>query len=419
MDPIVITLLLLLFAMVMFITEKIPLALTSMIVCIGLILSGVLTPAQGFAGFVNANVILFVGMFIIGGALFETGMADQIGGLITRFSFINTERRIIAAVMIVSGVMSTFLSNTGTAAVFIPVLVGISTKTGIARSKLLLPMLFIIATAGNNSLIGAPGNIIAHSALEEATGAGFSFFTLGLVGFPLTIIGILYFVLIGYRFLPDRVPTVETFDQVIDYSKVPAWKRTFSLVLLGATVLVMVFEWVPLHIASSIGAILLVLTKVMTEKQAYKAIDLRVVFLFGGTLAIGTALDVSGTGVVIADAVIGMLGEHASPLALLAIILIIAGGLTQFMSNTATTALLVPVSLAIAQGMGADPSAAMAATVIGGSLAYTTPIAMPASTMIFGVGGFKFIDYVKAGIPFLILMLISSFILLPIFFPFF
>jgi len=406
----------------MFVTEKIPLALTSMIVCIGFILTKVLTPAQGFSGFVNSNVILFVGMFIIGGALFDTGMANEIGGLITKFKFVKTERQVIIAVMIVAAMMSTFLSNTGTAAVLIPVVVGISSKTGIPRSKLLLPMLFVIAVAGNITLIGAPGNLFAHAALERATGTGFAFFDYGIVGIPLTIIAILYMALFGYKFLPSRVPTAETFEQAQDYSHVPSWKRWLSLGLLLATVFVMVFErkiGIPLHVASSLGAILLVLTGVITEKQAYKAVDLKVVFLFGGTLAIGLALDVSGAGTLIAGAVIGLLGEHAHPLALLAAILIITGGLTQFMSNTATTALLVPVSLAIAQGMQADPRAAMAATVIGGSLAFTTPIAMPANTMIFAVGGFKFIDYVKAGIPMLILMMIMSFILLPIFFPFF
>ena len=422
MDPAIITLVILLIAVILFVSEKIPMALTAVMVCVSLILTGVLTPAQGFAGFVNSAVILFVGMFVVGGALFDTGMAKDIGGLILKFKFVKTERQILMAVMIVAGTMSVFLSNTGTAAVLIPIIVGISAQSGIPRSKLLLPMIYIVAIAGNNSLIGAPGNMIAHAALQNATGSGFAFFEYGLVGIPMTIIAIAYFALFGYKLLPDRVPTAEAFHQEKDYSHVPSWKRWLSLILLLGTVVVMVFEaqlGIPLHVASSVGAILLVLTGVISEDQAYKAIDLRVVFLFGGTLALGTALDVSGAGTLLANTVIAKLGEHASPFALLAAILLIAAILTQFMSNTATTALLVPVSLAIAQGMQADPRAAMAATVIGGSMAFMTPIAMPANTMIYAVGGFKFVDYIKSGLPLLILMWISSFILLPIFFPFF
>ena len=114
MSPTTITLIFLAFAVVMFVTEKIPLAVTSMIVCIGLVITGVLNVNDAFSGFINSNVILFVAMFIVGGALFETGMANEIGSLVTKFA--KSERGLIVAIMVIVGVMSGFLSNTGTAA---------------------------------------------------------------------------------------------------------------------------------------------------------------------------------------------------------------------------------------------------------------------------------------------------------------
>ena len=93
--------------------------------------------------------------------------------------------------------------------------------------------------------------------------------------------------------------------------------------------------------------------------------------------------------------------------------------ITNFMSNTATTALMVPIGVSIATSMGADPRAVLMATVIGGSCAYATPIGMPANTMVLAAGGYKFRDYVKAGLPLIIVSVIVSLILLPIFFPFF
>ena len=93
MSPSTITLLFLLFAVVMFVLEKIPLGVTSMIVCVGLVVTGVLDVQTAFSGFIDSNVILFVAMFIVGGALFETGMANKIGGIVTRFA--KTERTLI------------------------------------------------------------------------------------------------------------------------------------------------------------------------------------------------------------------------------------------------------------------------------------------------------------------------------------
>ena len=230
MSPAIITLLFLLFAVVMFVTEKIPLGLTSMIVAVGLVLTGVLDLKTAFSGFIDSNVILFVAMFIVGGALFETGMANEIGGLVTKFA--KSERSLIVAIMVIVGLMSGVLSNTGTAAVLIPVVIGIAAKSGFKRSRLLMPLVFAAAMGGNLSLIGAPGNMIAQS-------------------------------------------------------------------------------------------------------------------------------------------------------------------------------------------MGADPRAVLMACVIGGSAAYATPIGMPANTMVVGAGSYKFMDYVKAGLPLIVIALVVSMIVLPIAFPFY
>lgn len=421
MSPAVITLLFLVFAIVMFVTEKIPLALTSMIVCIGLILTEVLDPKEAFNGFVNTNVILFVAMFVVGGALFETGMANKIGAVVSKFA--KSERQLIVAIMVITGVMSGFLSNTGTAAVLIPVVIGIAAKSGFSRGRLLMPLAFAAAMGGNLSLIGAPGNLIAQSALQEMD-MSFGFFEFGYVGVPILIIGIIFFSLVGYRFLPNETNIDDdgVFSDDVDYSHIPKWKQTLSLVILIMTILGMIFEnqtGIPLYVAGCVGAILLVLCRVITEKQAYKAIDMQTIFLFGGTLALANALEITGAGEMIADAVIGLLGQNASPFALLAAIFLLSAVLTNFMSNTATTALLVPISLSIATGMGADPRAVLMATVIGGSCAYATPIGMPANTMVLSPGGFKFMDYVKAGLPLIVVSTIVSLILLPILFPFY
>lgn len=416
-----ITLLFLAFAIVMFVTEKIPLGLTSMIVCVGLAVTGVLDLKTAFAGFIDSNVILFVAMFIVGGALFETGMANEIGGIVTKFA--KTERSLIIAIMVIVGLMSGVLSNTGTAAVLIPVVIGIASKSGFKRSRLLMPLVFAAAMGGNLSLIGAPGNMIAQSTLEPL-GLKFGFFEYAIVGLPILAAGILFYATIGYKLLPnhDTKDDGSVFDEKNDFSNVPKWKKILSLVILVATLLGMIFEdqiGIKLAITGCIGAILLIVTGVISEKDAIKSIDLKTIFLFGGTLSLASALQSTGAGEMIADTVMSALGANPSPYVLTFAVFILCCVLTNFMSNTATTALMAPICLAIAQGMGADPRAVLMACVIGGSCAYATPIGMPANTMVVGAGGYKFMDYVKSGVPLILIATVVSMIILPIAFPFF
>ena len=415
-----ITLLFLLFAIVMFVWEKIPLGVTSMIICVGLVVTGVLDWKTAFAGFIDSNVILFVAMFIVGGALFETGMANKIGGVVTHFA--KTERQLIIAIMIIVGLMSGVLSNTGTAAVLIPVVIGIAAKSGYSRSRLLMPLVFAAAMGGNLSLIGAPGNLIVQSVMEEMN-MSFSFFEYAKVGLPILVCGIIYFAFFGYKLLPNKTGGRDSsYDEQKDFSNVPKWKQALSLIILILTLLGMIFEdqiGIKLCITGCIGALALILTGVISEKNALKSIDLKTIFLFGGTLSLASALQTTGAGEDIAKAVIGVLGENPSPYILTFVVFMLCCVLTNFMSNTATTALMAPICVSIAQGMGADPRAVLMACVIGGSCAYATPIGMPANTMVVTAGGYTFKDYAKAGVPLILVATVVSMILLPILYPFF
>lgn len=302
-------------------------------------------------------------------------------------------------------------------------MIGIAAKSGYSRSRLLMPLVFAAAMGGNLSLIGAPGNLIAQSALEEMN-LSFGFFEYAIVGMPILICGILFYATVGYRFLPNKKVSGDAgvFDDTKNFDDVPKWKRTLSLVILVLTLLAMIFEkkiGIKLCISGCVGALALILTGVISEKDALKSIDLKTIFLFGGTLSLASALSQTGAGAMIAETVMGALGESPSPYVLTFVVFILCCIMTNFMSNTATTALMVPICLSIAQGMGADPRAVLMACVIGGSCAYATPIGMPANTMVVGAGGYTFMDYVKSGLPLIVIATIVSMVILPIAFPFF
>ena len=416
-----ITILFLIFAIVSFILEKIPLGLTATIVAIGLNVTGVLDASQTFSGYVNSNVILCVGMFVVGQALFETGMANKIGGVVTRFA--KNEKILMVAIMVIVGVMSGFLSNTGTAAVLIPVVCGIADESGYSRSRLLMPLVFAAALGGNLSIIGAPGNLMGVDALQNL-GEETGFFMYAPIGIPMLLAGIVYFVFIGYRLLPktSAKSVAEVAETKPDSSHVPKWKQITSLVVLIAVILAMIFEkqiGIPIQVSACIGACVVVLTGVISGKAALKSIDLKVVLLFGGSLALANALDTSGAGTMIADTIVGFLGKNPSPMILLLVIFVVSCVLTNFMSNTATTALMVPIAVSMSDILGADPRAVVIATVIAASCAYATPIGMPANTMVVGLGGYTFKDYVKSGLLLILVSFALCMILLPILFPFY
>lgn len=423
MTPSAITLCFLVFAIIMFAWEKLPLAVTAMIVCVGLSLSGVLPQKDAFLGFVDTNVILFAAMFIIGGALFETGMANKIGGIVTKFT--TSELKLMTVLMVITGLMSAVLSNTGTAAILIPVILGISVKSGFARSRLLMPMAFASTLGGNLSLIGSPNNLVVQGVLENA-GHKFGFFEYAKIGIPMLIIGVLFFVFIGYRLLPQKENSSTNDNDVHVFHRhdnpIPKWKQWVSFAVLMATLFAMVFEdviGIKLYLSACVGALILVILRVITEKQAYEAIDSQVIFLFAGTLALAEALKRTGAGADIAHTIIGWLGPQANSHLLLLTILLLSCALTNFMSNTATAALLAPIGLSIAQTLGADPRAVLMAVVVGSSCAFATPIGTPANTMILSVGRYRFGDYAKVGVPLIMIMIAVSMVLLPIFFPFF
>lgn len=119
-----------------------------------------------------------------------------------------------------------------------------------------------------------------------------------------------------------------------------------------------------------------------------------------------------------ADFIVNNLGASPSPIVVLVVIFVLGVFMTNFMSNTATCALLVPIGLSLASQLGFDPKAVLAAIVIASSLAYATPIGMTANTMVYNIAGYSFMDYVKAGLPLIVVSSIVALVLLPILFPF-
>ena len=430
MDPAITTLCVLAVAAFLFVTELIPLAVTAMAACTALGILGVLPAKQVYAGLSNSTVVLFGGMFVIGAAMFKTGLAETIGLAVVRKAG-TKEVPLMGAIMLVTIILSSVSSNTGTVACLMPVVIGIAQAANIPASKELMPLAVAANVGGTITMIGTPPNVIVTGALSAAGLPSFGFFEFALIGVPLSVIVLAYMLTIGRKTIPVKSAGAMDADAVeaakkeagagdddAPKSKTKMWIS--GLILLGVVAaMALNLKTVPLQTAAVTGAILCVITGCLKEKEAYAGIDWVTIFLFAGMLSVATAMDKTGAGKLIADTVVNMMGDHPNPIVLCAVLYLISNVLTQFMSNTASAALLAPIGISIAQSIGADPKPVLMSIGIAASMAFATPMATPPNTLVLGPGGFSFNDYVKVGVPLCIITFIVSVIIIPIFWPFF
>jgi len=429
MSPAIQTLIVLAIMAILFVTEIIPLAVTSIGGAVTLGLMGIISSKEVFSGLSDNTVVLFAGMFVVGAALFYTGLAQKIGITVVKKAG-KGENRLMFAIMLVTALMSAVLSNTGTAAALLPVIVGICQVSGLSASRQLMPMAFAAGIGGIITLVGTPPNIIVNGALTKAGIAPFGFFEFAWIGIPLTVATIAFMMTVGKRFLPNHAISgdvdVEQEVAAEDINEDPK-KQFYAGAILVGVVLVMILGdtlkdmgiKLPLHLVAIIGALLCVLLGCLKEKQAYQSIDWVTIFLFAGMMPVAGALDKSGAGQLIANAVLGVMGDNPSPVFATAVLFLLSCTMTQFMSNTASTALLAPIGIAIAKGMGADPHAVLMAIGVAASCAFATPVGTPPNTLVLGPGQYAFMDYVKAGVPLVIVCFIVSLIVIPMVWPFF
>ena len=405
-----------------FVTELIPLAVTAMGGAIACGLLGFIPVKQVFSGLSNSTVVLFAGMFVVGASMFYTGLAQKIGGVVV--SMVGTgENSLMFGLMSVGTVLSAFLSNTGTAACLLPVALGICASAKIPASRQLMPLAFACGWGGIITMVGTPPNIIANGALQAAgIQDQFGFFEYAWIGIPVSVAGMLYMMFVGKYLLPKQeLDADQEIEQEVEANEASTTKQYISAAILIAVVLVMAVgvKGVSLEMAAIIGAIVCVLTGCLTEKQAYASIDWVTIFLFAGMMPVSKAMDVTGAGKMIAEWTVGIMGGSPSPLVVTAVLFLLSCGLTQFMSNTASAALLCPIGIAISQNLGADPKAVLMAIAVAASCAFASPVGTPPNTLVLGPGGYKFMDYVKAGTGLVCVCFAVSLVVIPMVWPFF
>jgi di/tricarboxylate transporter len=193
-------------------------------------------------------------------------------------------------------------------------------------------------------------------------------------------------------------------------------KAKVALLIMAAVLAPVIMGWVPIYIAVVIGAACMVMTKCLTMEEAYRFIEWKAVFLIAGMLPLGTALDQTGAAKLLAEGVVGALGPYG-PYAVLFGLLSITFIATSIIPTAALVVLMVPIALETSAGLGISPYALMMGIAMAASSSFTSPISHPANVLVMGPGGYRFIDFIKAGVPLTLLILAVLMVALPIFWP--
>ena len=185
------TLIILLISAILFVSGKVRSDLVALCALLALLLFQILTPAEGLSGFSNTTVIMMIGLFIVGGGIFQTGLAKMIGSKVMTLAG-KSELRLFLLVMIVTATIGMFVSNTGTVALMLPIVVSMAAAAGISSRRLLMPLAFASSMGGMMTLIGTPPNLIVSDTLSNAGYEPLGFFSFLPVGLITLVVGILF-----------------------------------------------------------------------------------------------------------------------------------------------------------------------------------------------------------------------------------
>ena len=409
-----IALIILVVTIILFASGKVPLSVTAVGAALAMGICGVIPFTSAFAGFASDVTMMVIGSMIIGEALFETGVAQKIGTSIIRMVGIR-EKLFIVVCVVVSAILSAFLSNTAVVAMMLPVVsaTAASSRGAISRKNSFMAIGFAANVGGGMTLVGSTPNVIGQGILADAGLETMGFFDLTWGSIPRLLFIILFYATIGYALQKRVFDFEEKYDLAQDAQEEEeqAQYSTVKMIISSAILILTVIGFVvgiwTVGAVAMVAGLACILTGCISVKQVFARLDWTTVWVLAGSLGFAAGISESGAGKLIADTGIGWMGGNISMFKLLIIFTILSVIMSNVMSSTASMAMLGPIALSMCASLGYAAKPVIMAIIWSLNLAFLTPIATPPVTMTLQ-GGYRFLDYTKIGTPLLIGCLILT-----------
>ncbi len=200
-------------------------------------------------------------------------------------------------------------------------------------------------------------------------------------------------------------------------SKSDSWRPMIALLIMVLVIGVSAIGWVPIVITSVLGAVAMVLSGCLKADEVYEAIDWRIIILLAGLMPLGIAMSQTGAAAFLVEHTIGQVRE-LGPFVVLAVMYLVALLLSEIMSNAAAAVLLTPIGMSLAKMLGVDPTPFLIAVTFAASTSFATPVGYQTNTMVYSAGGYRFVDFIKVGLPLNLIFWLLGVIFIPVFWPF-
>ena len=422
MSQAIITLIILVIIGIFFVNGKLPLGLVAMAGAVVLACLGIISKKEILTGFAGTTMALLVAMMIVGAALFQTGLADKLSERIIKLTG-TSENGIMIASMLVGLIISSICSGAAVVAMMLPIVIATSMQAKVSVSRQLIPLSFAASIGGSLTLVGAASNVSTAGLIEDMGIPFLNFFDLGKIGLPLSVLFFIYMLTIGKRLLSKgdtsnheylKEYTTRSNPDVFDKKK-----ATITGIVLVAVLAAMVVAndaW-PMYFIATIGAVVLIMTGCISERDAFKAIDMPTVFILGGMSAVSKAMTESGASDLLANGVLNILGAEPNRYLFLFAVIVLVMFLTNIMTNTSTVLLVTPIFVPMAVDLGINPVTIGVAICVAASSPFLTPVGSTTNTLIITPGNITTKDFFVPGIGLTVITLLVCMALIPVFWP--